>query len=123
MNSPHISFPSAQPELRLKRAVEKAGENQSNLRQNDVRLATAWDKLHRARALLEAEQGLLCHERDALEHARMTLQRRETVLAEREQALTAALSEAARKQAEATKPKPLFGFTRAPFGFGKASGA
>jgi len=118
MNSPHISFPSAHPELRLKRAAEKRAEGvqQSDLLQDEMRLAAAWDKLHRARALLEMEQGQLCQEREALDAARLELHQREEALAEREAAVAAAEQ---RLQAEQSRPKSLFGFTRAPFGIGK----
>lgn len=118
MSTPHISFPAAHPELRLKRAAEKRAEDvqQSDLLQDEIRLAAAWEKLHRARALLEVEQGQLCREREALDAARVELHQREEILTEREAAVIAAEQ---RLPTEQSRPKSLFGFTRAPFGFGK----
>lgn len=118
MNSPHISFPPTPPELRLKRATDKpaAGFDSASALQDEIRLAAAWEKLHRARALLEVEQGQLCRERAALDGARVEMHRREAAVAAREAAVQAAEQ---RLQAEPVKPKALFGFTRAPFGFGK----
>lgn len=118
MNTSYIPAPTTQSELRLDRAVKKADSGQPVLPQDEMRLAAAWEKLHRARALLEVEQGQLCHERSALDRVRMDIHRRETNLTERETALAEAEQ---RLQAPPVKPKSLFGFTRAPFGFGKAS--
>ncbi|MCB1105734.1 MAG: hypothetical protein H7A44_03655 [Opitutaceae bacterium] len=120
MNSPHISFPPTPPELRLKRATDKssAGFDSASAMQDEIRLAAAWEKLHRARALLEVEQGQLCRERAALDQARVEMHRREAALAAREAAVAAA---EAHRKTEEPKPKSLFGFTRAPFGLGKST--
>ena len=103
---------------RLKRVAEKSdpGAAQADLLQDEIRLAAAWEKLHRARALLEVEQGQLCREREALDQARVEMHRREAALAAREAVVRTAEQ---RLPAAPAKPKAWFGFTRAPFGLGK----
>ena len=99
--------------------LEKRAEDvrQSDLLQDEIRLAAAWERLHRARALLEVEQGQLCRERETLDQARIEMHRREEALAEREAVVAAAEQ---RMQAGPSRPKSLFGFTRAQPGFGKS---
>lgn len=50
----------------------------------DSEICAAWDKFHRARALLQAEQNQLRDERMAFRDAKADLERRETDLATRE---------------------------------------
>lgn len=54
---------------------------------DDVALQAAWEKLHRARELLEAEQTHLRDDRIAMRDQQEALKRREELLAERESKL------------------------------------
>lgn len=91
----------------------------------DPALEAAWDKLHRARALLDAEQNQLCDERLKFRDAAAALEQREAELAARETRL------AAREQQAAASPAPAesagesanstaWNLTQAPFRAAKA---
>ena len=92
---------------------------------DDGTLQSAWDKLHRARALLEAEQTQLREDRLAMTDARASLKRREEALAAREARFTAlqqppaAPAPVAAEVAEDDASK-LSKFTRAPFAMAKS---
>lgn len=119
MNTPHISFPPSPPELKLKRAAERSAAGAAGpLGLDEARLAAAWEKLHRSRALLETEQAQICQERAAMEQARVALHRLEADIAEREAAVAIAEE---RLHAKDAKPKKRLDFTRVPFGFGRAA--
>ncbi|MCC6415488.1 MAG: hypothetical protein IT582_06240 [Opitutaceae bacterium] len=118
MNPTSITFPPVPPTLRLNRS-DMTAATELGAASDELRLSVAWEKLHRARALLEVEQGQLCREREALALARVALQTRENELAEREAAAHAIEERVLAAPAQSAKPKMLFGFTRAPFGFGK----
>jgi len=80
----------------------------------DAALEAAWNKLYRARALLEAEQAQVRDDRLVLQDERKALQRRETAVAARE----AGLSLLEQQAAEAAAEPQLSSFsrvTRAPF--------
>ncbi len=66
----------------------------------DEELRSAWEKLHRARALLEAEQNQVRDDRMVLRDLRADLERREGELAARETAL-------AQRQIEVPVPSPI----------------
>jgi hypothetical protein len=92
---------------------------------DDGSLQAAWDKLHRARALVEAEQSHLREDRLALNDERTSLKRREDALAARE-ARFAALHQpkadsapVAAVVAEDDSSK-LSKFTRSPFAMAKS---
>lgn len=86
-------------------------------------LQAAWEKLHRARELLDAEQAHAREDRLALREWEMALQRREAALAAREEALAQREAAAAATNAspsvafpsEAAPPSALATLSRAPF--------
>lgn len=84
---------------------------------DDPALQAAWEKLHRARELLEAEQNHLRDDRIMLREQETTLKKREQALAEREakvaerEALVAAATPAPKKDDESAMSR----ITRAPF--------
>lgn len=93
--------------------------------EGDAALQAGWEKLHRARELLEAEQA---HVRDdrlnlketaaLLKRHEMALTARETSLAQREATLAAAM---AAQLAEQTKqPSAILRFTQSPFTLAKS---
>jgi len=94
----------------------------------DPALEMAWEKLHRARALLEAERNQLCDERLKLRDATAAVQDREERLADREarliareQALAAAPPAApAPSAAETPAGATAWSLTQAPFRAAKA---
>ncbi|MBS0663076.1 MAG: hypothetical protein JSR48_07405 [Verrucomicrobia bacterium] len=90
----------------------------------DFALNAAWEKLIRARELLEAEQAHLRDDRLTLREANAALKRREDALAlrearlaQREEQLNAALQAAI---AEEAKPSALSRLTQAPFALAKS---
>lgn len=92
--------------------------------ESDVALQTAWEKLHRARELLEAEQNHLRDERIVLMDQQNDLQRRteavavrEAKVTEREQLLAAAAAPVLLSEPVASEPKEstVTRITRAPF--------
>ncbi len=82
-------------------------------------LQEAWDKLYRARALLEAEQAHLRDDRITLQGEFESLDQRETALAARELRIMQLESRAALEQAEAEMAREsestIAKLTRAPF--------
>jgi hypothetical protein len=92
--------------------------------EGDPILKTAWDKLIRARELLEAEQAHLRDDRLNLKEATAVLKRREEALAQREARVTEreeqlhAVIEAT--LAEQSKSSALARFTQAPFAMAKS---
>ncbi len=91
----------------------------------DPALEVAWEKLHRARALLEAEQKQMCDDRLKLRDVTAALQQREaelvareTQLAERELRLAAAAQPAPESTAQAERAG--WSLTQAPFRAAKA---
>jgi hypothetical protein len=92
--------------------------------EGDPVLKSAWDKLIRARELLEAEQAHLRDDRLNLKEAMAVLKRREEALAlrdarvtQREEELHAALEAS---MAEQGKSSALARFTQAPFAMAKS---
>ena len=92
--------------------------------ENDVALNAAWEKLIRARELLEAEQAHLRDDRLTIKEANAALKRREDALAlrearlaQREEQLNAAMQAAITERA---KPSALSRFTSAPFALAKS---
>lgn len=92
--------------------------------EGDPMLKTAWDKLIRARELLEAEQAHLRDDRLNLKEATAVLKRREEALAlrdarvtQREEQVHAAIEA---NIAEQTKSSALARFTQAPFAMAKS---
>ncbi len=90
----------------------------------DLALNAAWEKLIRARELLEAEQAHLRDDRLILREANAALKRREDALAlrearlvQREEQLNAAMQAAIAEQA---KPSTFSRFTQAPFALAKS---
>lgn len=84
----------------------------------DLSLEAAWEKLHRARALLEAEQRQLCDDRLKFRDADAGLRERETDLAAREAQLAErerALAAAATASAATDSGSAAWNLTRAPF--------
>lgn len=88
----------------------------------DPALPAAWDKLHRARELLEAEQNHLRTDREQVREQLETFKRRtselaarEARLAEREALVTAAMPGHGQAATDAQPVSPLTRFTRAPF--------
>lgn len=82
-------------------------------------LEAAWEKFHRARGLLEAEQHQMRDDRIVLREMELAVKRREEELAERE----AALAERERLLAEAIERSPASAvqrLTQAPFVAAKA---
>jgi hypothetical protein len=87
---------------------------------DDPVLKSAWEKMHRAREILEAEQKNLRDDRIALQELEKQLKRREEAVTAREAKLTAreALVTAAtpeEKQEVESKPSAVSKITRAPF--------
>lgn len=85
----------------------------------DVSLEAAWEKFHRAHALLEAEQHQMRDDRIALREMELALKRRETEVAQREEAV----AERERLLAEALARSPastVQRLTQAPFVAAKA---
>lgn len=97
---------------------------------NDVALQEAWQKLYRARELLDAEQRHLRDERIAAQGLGLEIQRREAAVTHREQAVAererllaadrAALSMVATEAAPPPTLSRLRQFTRTPFAFARA---
>ena len=94
--------------------------------ENDTALQAAWEKLHRARELLEAEQAHLRDDRLNLKEATSALKRREDALAlrearlaQREEQFNAALEASIAEQTKAAS-SPLARFTQAPFAMAKS---
>lgn len=92
--------------------------------EGDPALHAAWDKLIRARELLEAEQAHLRDDRLNLKELTLSLKRREDALAlrearvvQREEQINAALEASI---AEQTKVSSLARFTQAPFAMAKS---
>lgn len=92
----------------------------------DADLAAAWDKFHRARALLQAEQNQLRDERMALRDTKADLERREadiaareTRLAERELLFKIAVGSTATVE-DAKSPSAVKRLTQAPLHAAKA---
>ncbi len=92
--------------------------------ENDPALQTAWDKLIRARELLETEQAHLRDDRLNLKETAAVLKRREEALeqrearlAQREEQFSAAVDASL---AESTKASALTRFTQAPFAIAKS---
>jgi hypothetical protein len=93
--------------------------------EGDVALQAAWEKFHRARELLEAEQAHLRDDRLNLKETAALLKRhevaltaREENLAQREAILAAAV---AAQQAEPVKqPSAILRFTQSPFNLAKS---
>ncbi|MCR6654854.1 MAG: hypothetical protein NVV63_03350 [Opitutus sp.] len=84
---------------------------------DEVALQAAWDKFHRARQLLEAEQEHLRNDRLAFREAEAALRRRESELMKREASLIAR-EQALLSEEERQKEKPLTTMqrlTQAPF--------
>jgi hypothetical protein len=88
---------------------------------DDAALMSAWEKLHRARELLEAEQAHLRDDRHAMREQDAALKRREAAVVAREQQLAAREAIA---QAQEAPPQPVAGehtlgpvsrLTRVPF--------
>lgn len=85
----------------------------------DPTLQAAWEKFHRARALLEAEQNQMRDDRIVLRETELSLKRREAELAQRE----AALAERERLVMAAIERSPASAvqrLTQAPFEAAKA---
>lgn len=82
------------------RRVPESSTSVSPFPAGELSLQTAWDKLIRARELLEAEQTHLRDDRLALQAERSEFKRQQATLAAREQAVTA------REQA-LTNPEPV----------------
>jgi hypothetical protein len=92
----------------------------------DADLSAAWDKFHRARALLQAEQNQLRDERMAFRDAKADLERREaevvvreTRLAERELLFKIAVGSTATVE-DAKSPSAVKRLTQAPLHAAKA---
>jgi chromosome segregation ATPase len=92
----------------------------------DAELAAAWDKFHRARALLQAEQNQLRDERMAFRDAKADLERREadittreTRLAERELLFKIAVGSTATVE-DGKSPSAVKRLTQAPLHAAKA---
>lgn len=77
----------------------------------DTGLEAAWQKFHRARALLEAEQNQLRDDRMAVREMEVQLQRREAELAEREAAVALREQQLEAEKAQSTMQR----LTQAPF--------
>ena len=95
--------------------------------ENSAELQAAWEKLHRARELLAAEQSHLCDDRLKARDTEAEMKGREAALAAREMRVAArenlvALAEtvAASAAAEPKPTSPLHRFTHAPFAMAKA---
>lgn len=86
---------------------------------SDPTLQAAWEKFHRARALLEAEQNQMRDDRIVLRETELSLKRREAELAQRETALAERerLVMAAIERSPASAVQRL---TQAPFEAAKA---
>jgi len=99
---------------------------------DDTALQAAWEKLHRARELFEAEQTHLRNERIAVQEKQENMTRRDKALAEREAKLSereAYLAEREAMLAEAVTASPAAGdhtlsavtrLTRAPFNMARS---
>jgi hypothetical protein len=93
--------------------------------EGDTALQAGWEKLHRARELLEAEQAHVRDDRLNLKETALVLKRheaaldaREASLAQREAILASAL---AAQQAEPVKqPSAILRFTQSPFNLAKS---
>ena len=90
--------------------------------ENDAALQAAWEKLHRAREILEAEQTHMRDERIVLHEQQKEVKRREEEatareahIAEQEQAIAAAAPAAAEPIAGEHTMSAVTRFTRAPF--------
>ena len=85
---------------------------------SDSLLASSWEKFHRARALLEAEQKQLRDERMAMKDAVSSLKQREAEVAAREASLAKREKQLAVPQTPAQdekKPSAMERLTRSPF--------
>ena len=88
---------------------------------DDSALATAWEKLHRAREILEAEQKNLRDDRISIRELEIMVKQRAEEVAEREsrlaerEALLATATSAPVFVAEEETPSAVTRFTRAPF--------
>lgn len=118
------STPTAAPFLRTANQTSAEGLT-------DAALQAAWEKFHRARALLESEQNQMRDDRMALRDAQAQLREREATLDAREAALTererrvAEVADSAvtavEPAPETTKPKSaLARLTQAPWGMFKS---
>jgi hypothetical protein len=122
------------PELSLKRRSQFAapGFRESNSAapfcteepHSEAALQAGWDKLYRARAILEREQSHLRDDRIALKGEIESLDMREQALAAREMKLRQLESLITLEQAEAESAKEnqsaIVRFTRAPFDMARA---
>jgi uncharacterized protein (DUF3084 family) len=113
--SPAPRYAAPAPLTRLPAGTPEEGEQS---------LHTAWDKLIRARELLEAEQAHLRDDRLNLKENAAVLKRREDALAlrearlaQREEQFSATIDAAV---AEQTKSSALARFTQAPFAMAKS---
>jgi len=93
--------------------------------EDDTALHTSWEKFHRARELLEAEQAHVRDDRLNLKETASLLKRHETALnareaslAQREALLAAALT--AQQAEPAKQPSAILRFTQSPFNLAKA---
>lgn len=92
----------------------------------DTELEAAWAKLHRARALMEAEQNQLRDDRMAIRETEKQLKQREATLAAREaklverEQLAIAPAKTATPKAARKEPSAVERFTTAPFRAAKA---
>ncbi len=93
--------------------------------EGDTALQAGWEKLHRARELLEAEQAHVRDDRLNLKETAVILKRheeslnaREAALAQREAVLAAAL--AAQQAEPAKQPSAILRFTQSPFNLAKS---
>jgi hypothetical protein len=97
--------------------------------ETDAALQVAWEKLHRARELLEAEQAHLRDERITTHEKEHDVERREKALAEREECVAARERTVAEAEAGEEPPQPVAAehtvsavtrITRAPFDMARA---
>ena len=93
--------------------------------ENEAALSAAWEKLHRARELMEAEQAHLRDDRLNLKETAAVLKRREDALALREARLTEREEQLAVATASFTEslkapPSAMARFTQAPFAMAKS---
>jgi hypothetical protein len=132
MNPTFAPFQSAlRPDLTLKRRVNSTPsiplepddivpvERRKAGPYGQASLQEAWDKLYRARALLEAEQAHLRDDRITMQGERDSIDARERALAARETRLLQMENEAAFERAEAECAKDsesaIMRLTKAPF--------
>jgi hypothetical protein len=111
--------PAATPSLRPSRAPFNA---------EDPALQAAWEKVHRARELLEAEQNHLRDDRVAVREQENNLKKREEAVTarealaeEREALIAAAMPEVVARVAAAEQPEStVMRLTRAPFAMARS---